>query len=172
MCTAEIIAFFLPLFLDIPWHMEFLGQGADLSHSCGDAGSFNPLCWARDQTCVLVLQRYSQSRCAMRQLQDHSIFFFFFRSQLLHQKKLWRFLTWVDDLIILTEGHPWVLPFPLWSLNVQIPLLNGESGNTLVVGSIELCQVLGQGSQGKNRNKYKGIWRRLLPNKEREGLRS
>ena len=38
--------------------MEFLGQGSDLSHSfnlrhsCGHTGSFNPLCWARDGTCV------------------------------------------------------------------------------------------------------------------------
>ena len=45
-------------------HMEFPGQGSDpsyscnLRHSCGHAGSFNPLCWAGDRTCVLVLQRH------------------------------------------------------------------------------------------------------------------
>ena len=48
---------FLFFSLAVPWHMEFLGQGSDLSHgcnlslSCNNAGSFNPLCRARDQTC-------------------------------------------------------------------------------------------------------------------------
>ena len=43
--------------------MEFLGQGSDsshschLCHSCSGARSFNPLCWARDRTCILSLQR-------------------------------------------------------------------------------------------------------------------
>ena len=27
-------------------------------HSCSSAGSFNPLCWARDQTCIPVQQRH------------------------------------------------------------------------------------------------------------------
>ena len=50
--------------------MEFLGQGSDPSHSCdlchsyGNAGSFNPLCWAQGQTCALVLQGCRQSHCA------------------------------------------------------------------------------------------------------------
>ena len=40
--------------------MKFLGQGLNSSHSCDlrcnctNAGSFNPLCWARDQTCTSV----------------------------------------------------------------------------------------------------------------------
>ena len=57
--------------LAFPWHMEFLGQGSDLSHSfdlhcscgCGNTRSFNPLCHARDQTCVLVLERCYHSHC-------------------------------------------------------------------------------------------------------------
>ena len=32
-------------------------HGCDLCHSCTHAGSFTPLCWARHQTCILVLQR-------------------------------------------------------------------------------------------------------------------
>ena len=46
------------------------GQGCDLRHSCnlrhscGNTRSFNPLCWAGDQTHVLMLQRCQQSHCA------------------------------------------------------------------------------------------------------------
>ena len=49
-----------------PQHMKFLGQGSGLSHSCNhdNARSFNPLCWARGWTCVLVLQRHYQSHWA------------------------------------------------------------------------------------------------------------
>ena len=48
-------------FLVVPWHMEFLGQEPDLScrchlsHCCRSAGSFNPLCWAGNRTCVLEM---------------------------------------------------------------------------------------------------------------------
>ena len=51
------------VFLATPQHMEFLGQGSDLSCSCelchiyGNARSFNPLCQAGNRTSVLVLQR-------------------------------------------------------------------------------------------------------------------
>lgn len=44
-------------FLATLWHIEFSTQGSDLScscklqHSCSNARSFNPLCWARDRTC-------------------------------------------------------------------------------------------------------------------------
>lgn len=33
-----------------PPHMEVPGYGLNLSHSCSDARSFNPLWWAGDQT--------------------------------------------------------------------------------------------------------------------------
>ena len=44
---------FFSSFLAVPWHMESLGQGLDLSscdlgHNCGNARFFNPLCWARE----------------------------------------------------------------------------------------------------------------------------
>ena len=42
-------------------HMEFPGLGSDLCCSCGNARSFNPLCWAGDQTHVLALQKHHQS---------------------------------------------------------------------------------------------------------------
>ena len=48
--------------------MEFLSQGSDQSCDLGlsydNAGSFNQLGWAGDQTCVLVWQRCYQSYCA------------------------------------------------------------------------------------------------------------
>ena len=33
-------------FFGCPQRMEFPGQGSDPSHSCGNAGFFNPLHWA------------------------------------------------------------------------------------------------------------------------------
>lgn len=87
------------------------------------------------------------------------------------QKKLGRNLTWVDDLIIVTERHPWVLPLPLWSLNIQIPLLNGEGRNPLIVGSVELCQVLSQGSHRKDRSQYTGNVKTIWLSKRQEGIR-
>ena len=45
-------------FLVVPYHMKFPGQGSDpscsrdLCCSCSNAGSFNPLHWAGDQTCT------------------------------------------------------------------------------------------------------------------------
>ena len=59
--------FFFFSFLAAPRHMEFLGQGSDLScgfhlhHNCGNARSLNPLYRARDRTCVLVLQSNTDS---------------------------------------------------------------------------------------------------------------
>ena len=58
-----ILFFFFP-FLATMQHMEVLGQGSDLSCSCDlccsccNTESFNTLCQARDQTCILVLQRH------------------------------------------------------------------------------------------------------------------
>ena len=40
------------------------GTEFELYHSCSNARSFKPLCWAGDGTCVLMLQRHSQSYCA------------------------------------------------------------------------------------------------------------
>ena len=63
------LVFVFFLFLDAPWHMEFPGQGSDLScscslrHSCSNTGSFNLLCRTGAQTCILVLQRRCQSHC-------------------------------------------------------------------------------------------------------------
>ena len=48
------------------WLPHNIGS-SDPSHSCdpscrcGNTGSFNPLCWAGDRTCVLTLQRHRQS---------------------------------------------------------------------------------------------------------------
>ena len=50
-------------FLAALWHMEFLGQGSDLTHSydlscsCGNAGSLIHCARPRDWTCILALQR-------------------------------------------------------------------------------------------------------------------
>ena len=61
--------FFLP-FLTTLQHIKFPGQGSDPSCSCnlfcncGNIRSFNPLCWAGDGTCILLLQRHCPSCCA------------------------------------------------------------------------------------------------------------
>ena len=55
--------FFFP-FSDILWHMKFLGQGSDsshscnLNHSCGNTRFFNPPCWAR-----IELASWHQRHC-------------------------------------------------------------------------------------------------------------
>ena len=61
--TADSIFFFF-FFLATPWHMELPGQRSDASHSCNLRATtvatrdpLNPLCWANNQTCILVLQR-------------------------------------------------------------------------------------------------------------------
>ena len=47
------------------------GPGSDQSCSCnlclfnsGNIGAFNPLCWTRDRTCILVLHKCCWSHCA------------------------------------------------------------------------------------------------------------
>ena len=56
-------------FSTAPRHMEFLGQGSDLSHSCNlrhsssHARSFDPLCQAGDRTCIPAFRRHCQSHC-------------------------------------------------------------------------------------------------------------
>ena len=59
---GEVI-FFL-FFFGCPMAWKFPGQGSDLSHSCGNAGSFTLLCWARDGIYDLALWRHDQSCCA------------------------------------------------------------------------------------------------------------
>ena len=66
-----IYLFIYFLFLAIPRHVKFPGQGLDLSHSCdprpscGNGSSFNSPCQAGDWTCVLALQRCHWSLCTM-----------------------------------------------------------------------------------------------------------
>ena len=68
--TSVFVCFFSFSFLAAPWHMEFLGQGPDVSLSCNlccgcrNAGFFDQLYWARDRTYILVLKRCHQSHCA------------------------------------------------------------------------------------------------------------
>lgn len=58
---------FLFFFFGCPWCLEFSGHrsdwshSCDLCHSCGNAESFNPLCWAGHWTCILAVQRYHRS---------------------------------------------------------------------------------------------------------------
>ena len=62
-------SFFFSSFWAAQWHMDSLSQGSDVSlscdrcHNCSNAGSFNPLCQAGDQTRVQALQRPCQSHC-------------------------------------------------------------------------------------------------------------
>ena len=52
------------IFLVTPQHVDFPGQGSDPSRSCGNAWCFKQLCWARNGTCILALQRHHQLHCA------------------------------------------------------------------------------------------------------------
>ena len=69
----DVADFILLFFLFGPLHGLGVsrGQGSDLSHSCNLCyssrltSSFNPLCPAQNQTCVLVLQRCHQPHCAV-----------------------------------------------------------------------------------------------------------
>ena len=64
-----VVFFFFFSCLATLWHVEFWGRGphlshsCDLCHSCSNAGSFNPLCWAGEPTCALVLQKCCGSFC-------------------------------------------------------------------------------------------------------------
>ena len=56
--------YFFSSFLATPSHLEFPGQGSDPGHcSLWQCQILNPLCWARDRTCIPVLQRCHQSHC-------------------------------------------------------------------------------------------------------------
>ena len=77
-CFFVLFCFFV--FPCCPCYMEFSGQGSDLScswdlcHSCINVGSFNPLCRARNQTFILMLQRCPRSCCATLRAPVNSVF--------------------------------------------------------------------------------------------------
>lgn len=50
--------------------------------------------------------------------------------------------TWVNDLVFFIEGHSGVLPLPFGPLNIQVSLFYGEGGDALVMGGVELSEVL------------------------------
>lgn len=59
--------------------------------------------------------------------------------------------TGVDNLLFLTKGHPGAFPSPLGPLDVQVALLDRQGGDALVVGRVELCQVLpGNGKESRS----------------------
>ena len=91
-------------FLAAPQHMEFLGQGSDLSHSCNlrhsysNTGSLNLVCQARDRTCILALQRFLTTA--------ETPLWFFFNSWILEiclKPRLKVFYPW-EDLHLLLPG--------------------------------------------------------------------
>ena len=55
-------------FFASPWHMEFHREKSDPSCSCNlccnNAGSYNPMCWVGDWTCVVAQQRCCWSHCS------------------------------------------------------------------------------------------------------------
>ena len=70
-CKVFFVCF---VFVAALQHVEFLGQGSDLSRSCSNSKSFNPLCQARNQTCVLALQTHCWSRCATAETPVYKVF--------------------------------------------------------------------------------------------------
>ena len=56
---AVFFSFFLSFFYNghTPGIWKFLGQGLNLSPSCGNSRSFNPLCWAKNQTHASAVTR-------------------------------------------------------------------------------------------------------------------
>lgn len=49
---------------------------------------------------------------------------------------------WIDDFLIFIEAHSGAFSSPLGPLDIQIAFLYGQSGDALVVCSVELGQVL------------------------------
>ena len=66
-CAILTVFFFFfschPASGGIPRQGSDLSHSRNLHHSCGNTRSFNPLCWAGDRACVLVLQRNHCSLC-------------------------------------------------------------------------------------------------------------
>ena len=59
-CPFFFFFFFFSFLMAAPVAWKFLGQGLkglNLSHSCGNTRSLNPLYWAGDQTCVSAVTR-------------------------------------------------------------------------------------------------------------------
>ena len=71
------------IFISFPLpHPAAYGQGSNpscscyLKCSCGNARSFNLLCQARDQTCMLALQRCHPSHCTTVRIPGERIVFY------------------------------------------------------------------------------------------------
>ena len=63
----QLLQFFFffgcPMAYGVPRPGINLSRSCNLHHSCGNAGSFNPLSPAGDRTCILALQRCCWSHC-------------------------------------------------------------------------------------------------------------
>ena len=59
--------FWLPRGIWNSWARDQLWATVVTYYSCGNIGSFNPLPWARDWTCVLPLHRHHWSSCTTPQ---------------------------------------------------------------------------------------------------------
>lgn len=69
---------FIYLFLSFPFwlphrHMESQGQGSDESCACGNAGPFNPRCWARDGACILDCRDPTDPMVPQRELPEPGV---------------------------------------------------------------------------------------------------
>ena len=103
-------------FLAAPQHMEFLGQGSDpatvVTYATDEAMQtlLNPLCQARDRTCILAWQRYCWSHCTTRGI-SRIAYFLPPSCGLPVHKTRWRlvcvFSWWFSFLKLVT-------PNPLW----------------------------------------------------------
>lgn len=51
-------------------------------------------------------------------------------------------LAWIDNFLFFIEAHSRTFSSPFGPLDIQIALLYGQSGDALVVCSVELSQVL------------------------------
>ena len=68
----EIFIFLFFLFFGCPMAYSDLRHSCDLHCSCGHTGSFSTLCQAKDQTCILVLQRCHRSGCTTAGIPEKS----------------------------------------------------------------------------------------------------
>ena len=96
--------------------MKFLSQGSDLSHSCGNTGSFNPLRRARDQSNLRpgAAETLSYPVVPERQLQEELTL-----ERLLAPNKNYKFMVWGFDFgvfwfCVLFLPHSTLQPSWLW----------------------------------------------------------
>ena len=81
-------------FLAAPWHMEFPGQVSDLScscelrHSCSNAGSFDPPCWAGIKPASLVQQKCCRFHCVTEETPYLTIFLKVLANAISQEKKI------------------------------------------------------------------------------------